>query len=872
MPTSHTNTLSPAELAKLEHAFATDPGSDAYKALAQAYLAMSRYMEAMVVCKKGVKAHPQSAEPRLLLARVYAEQGKDKKALEELTAALQLFPSDKLVLRTLGSLQMRAGEPEAGKASLLKAYQVDPADETTASALREWNIPVPAAPAPAPVAAAPVAPMAYLPTNGTHAPMQATAAGYAVAAPHAAGPYAAAPVAQAMPVQQVMPAQQPYAAGYPAPQGRPATNGVAHAGPGTPAIQSSAPMAPQGIPPGYAASVAPAPAPAAHPAAARAPAPGAVARPAQPSAPRGQQVRSATRPAQARRRYDEEDSDFLADEERRSSRKAREAAASKASSRNFFFKFLIIAPIAVAIYAAWGHFQVQRNRKIKKHLDVATEQLKHDSYASYKKACEAADQVLEVDSDSVAAHGYLAYAWTIRWGEHGGGDDARKKAEEHLGEARDGDDLSSHLYAAEALFKTYSGKGAEALGELRDRIAALDSQGKRSSLLSLTLGLIQTNAGDLDGAAQSLERAQALAPDDPRVYSALGTLYRRRGQDNQAWRNYDFALRYEKDHPESLLGKALLMLEQDDAQYYGPAAKMIKKLVDADPPPSPRQLAQAHLARAFLISRVSNDLQYYKADVQKELLESTGVPADKRKAAEEMAKAEDLGFSLDRQNPELRLIKGRRLMMEDQVDAAVQEIRAAIKMDSSRAQFYVELARALMRRQGGEKEAQEALVTAIRTMGKSPKLLIMLGQAYQRQGQLDRALEQFKLAVGDGKSRAPEARLAAGTIYREKKDYANALENLDRAAQEFVGQPSRVAEAYTELGRAFEEKGDRDRAGETYQKAIKADAEYPDVYFFLARYLSTDRASAGKARLAAQEYLKRDPKGPYVGDAQRLLH
>lgn len=76
--------LSPAELQKLEHAFATDPSSEAYKPLAEAYLAMSRFMEAMVVCKKGVKAHPTLPDPRVLLARVYAEQGKDKKALEEI--------------------------------------------------------------------------------------------------------------------------------------------------------------------------------------------------------------------------------------------------------------------------------------------------------------------------------------------------------------------------------------------------------------------------------------------------------------------------------------------------------------------------------------------------------------------------------------------------------------------------------------------------------------------------------------------------------------------------------------------------------------------------------------------------------------------
>ena len=68
---------------------------------------------------------------------------------------------------------------------------------------------------------------------------------------------------------------------------------------------------------------------------------------------------------------------------------------------------------------------------------AATEQLKHDSFDSYKKACEAADKALEVDPDSTAAHGYLAYAYAIRWGEHGGGDDARQQAEEHLAAAQE---------------------------------------------------------------------------------------------------------------------------------------------------------------------------------------------------------------------------------------------------------------------------------------------------------------------------------------------------------------------------------------------------------------------------------------------------
>src|SRR6476620_4598486 len=116
-------TLSPQELAKLESAFNSDPGSDAYRPLAEAYLAAGRFMEAMVVCKKGVKAHPGKPDARLLLARVYADQGKDKKALEELAPALQHWPGDNVVRRAAAQLQIKSGDCEGGHANLLKAYE-----------------------------------------------------------------------------------------------------------------------------------------------------------------------------------------------------------------------------------------------------------------------------------------------------------------------------------------------------------------------------------------------------------------------------------------------------------------------------------------------------------------------------------------------------------------------------------------------------------------------------------------------------------------------------------------------------------------------------------------------------------------------------
>ena len=60
-------------------------------------------------------------------------------------------------------------------------------------------------------------------------------------------------------------------------------------------------------------------------------------------------------------------------------------------------------------------------------------------------------------------------------------------------------------------------------------------------------------------------------------------------------------------------------------------------------------------------------------------------------------------------NPELYLIRGKRLLWEKNTDAAVAEIRKAIEKNDSRPHYYIELARALMTKEGGDKEAEETL-------------------------------------------------------------------------------------------------------------------------------------------------------------------
>jgi Tfp pilus assembly protein PilF len=124
--------------------------------------------------------------------------------------------------------------------------------------------------------------------------------------------------------------------------------------------------------------------------------------------------------------------------------------------------------------------------------------------------------------------------------------------------------------------------------------------------------------------------------------------------------------------------------------------------------------------------------------------------------------------------------------------------------------------------------------------------------------------------VKEPNAKNPEARLAMGTIYRERGEWTMAQESLEKASTEFIGQPDRAATALLELARVFEGKSDTAKADETYQKALNADENYCPAYYFYAAFLKKDPKQATKAKPLAQQYITCAPKGEYVAQAGAL--
>jgi tetratricopeptide (TPR) repeat protein len=757
--------MHPAELAALEHAFAKDPNSDAYRPLTEAYLAMGRFMEAMVVCKKGVKAHPDDSAPRVLLARIYAAQGKDRKALDELAAALATRPADAAANRMAGLLQLKLGEKDLGIAALRKAWESAPDDAETLEAMKTWGLsfaaPAPPPPPPAAESATPtIAPTVHSPSPS----------------PREREPGPASAPASAEEVQ--------VAPSVAAPQEEPSR--------------------------GTAATPQPGPAPA----------------------------RNTAYSEELASRYGTKEYtlEHPVGGGRRKHHRALVATAA-------------LGVVFAAVLGAW--FAVSSMRKaraveIDRLLRQTRELLEKDSYASYKEAAKLCERILDRDPDSLGGHAYLAYIDAIRWGEHGESEGLRDDARKHLEAVTRGGRGHSHAYAATAYLAFHGGDASGAIAALKKVMAGPEGA---SSLLHGVLGVLEMQSGDLDGARQDLTMARQNAPGDVRITQMLAEQWRRRGQgyEVQASALYDTALtRLAPDHVPSLLGKAQLLLEGGRPDE---ASKRIARVLEMGPGASPRQVAVAHALRGSVLH------------------------AQGKK--EEGDAAEQQALALDPSNGEIHDLVGRRKLRGGDVNGAVESLQKAIHLDRARLSYYVDLANALMQRPGsGARQAVAALEKASERVANA-RVTKLLGDAYRTDGDLERARAAYERAIGQEK-RYPEARVALARVYRDRKDYGKALEELDRAAKEFAETTTGGASlAYVEIAYTEEARGAPvDAVERAYTSALKADAQSCPALFWLGRSRSVKKSRGYDRALSAQmlnDYLKVCPKGPHAAEAQQIL-
>ncbi|HSN16053.1 MAG TPA: tetratricopeptide repeat protein, partial [Anaeromyxobacteraceae bacterium] len=500
-----------------------------------------------------------------------------------------------------------------------------------------------------------------------------------------------------------------------------------------------------------------------------------------------------------------------------------------------------VVVVALGGFAAYTQARKTRIETIDKLLKETQGLLERDAWPAYKEAAAKSAEVVELDPTILSGHAYLAWVDAIRWAEHAEGDAVRDEAQKALvaGKALG---THSHLVASEAFLRFYSNDQAGGLEVLQGVLGG--DEGSQSPFLMGVLGALQMAGGDLDAARETLTKAQKTNPGDARLAELLGEQFRRRGlgYELQATGMFDLALRIQKDHVPSLLGKSLLLLDRGQLDE---ALKGADRSLDPRIEASPRQRALALMIRA--------SVRHAQGKAQE-------AAADEAEAAK-----------LDPRSPELPFLLGRRKLRDGDAAGAAEAFQRAIALEGKRVAFYVDLVQALLAQEGGAKKAIDLLQGAVARIGDHPRLALLLGQAYQAQGDIDRAQGQFERAIQLGHP-FPDARVALARLRLVQKNVGQALAELDLAIREYgAGGAGGAARAYVEMAEAEKSRNaKRDLVVGYYEEALKRDPANCDGLWGAAKL----QADAGQldetARSRMEAYAKSCPRAAHAAEAAKL--
>jgi tetratricopeptide (TPR) repeat protein len=506
---------------------------------------------------------------------------------------------------------------------------------------------------------------------------------------------------------------------------------------------------------------------------------------------------------------------------------------------------LALAGVLAAALGGWLLFNRARKATIEgidRLLKETVPLVEKDAYAAYVEAAAKCKAILDLDGDSIAGHAFLAYVDAIRAGEHADGDAVKAEAVRHVEEARKLGQRHSHLVAAEAYLKLHGGDAAGA----RDTLKAVleGDEAAQSPFLLGALGAVHLREGELDAARDVLGKAQKASAGDVRIAWLLAEQFRRRGEgyELQAAGFYDYALRLQKDHLGSILGKALVLLGRGQLEEAGRAAQLaLQPQAGASRP----QQALAHAIRA-------------------------GVLAAQGKA-QEASQAEQEAAKLDPSNADIPALVGLRKLRAGDAAGAVEALQRAVTLDSRRVSLYADLVRAQLATEGGAKQAIETVKRTIARLGEHPRLALVLGDAYRAAGDADLARGQYEKAIQLGRP-FPDGRVALARLHRSKNNIPGALVELTQAIDEYgAGGAGGAAAAYVEMAEAERARGARpDVLKDLFTKALEKDPASCEALWGAAKIdLDQGRlAEDGKRRL--DMYGRLCPREPHAAEAARL--
>ena len=342
-----------------------------------------------------------------------------------------------------------------------------------------------------------------------------------------------------------------------------------------------------------------------------------------------------------------------------------------------------------------------------------------------------------------------------------------------VGAASDGEDLDPEPWRALARVDLEAGDAAGA-SDACEKLAEFDPPEAAAGLREVASRLYE--AHDAERAAATLARAVELAPSEPEGFKLLAQVEEGRGHFPEARQAWERALSADPDDPDTLLAAGQLAERQGDLTA---ARTFFRHLFRSAPDET---AARARVAALWLDAKQPGD-------------------------ALEVAQGSD--------EPQLVYLRGVALQqMKRWEDAAAVFARVKPSSPELYASARVSLAYVL-ERAGRPADAVKAVRRGLETSPKDPALLFALGEAYERAGQRELALEQMR-AVLAVKADHAEALNFIGYSYAERGEHLDEAQALVERALRLEPDNGYYLDS---LGWVLYKRGDLERAVKALERA-----------------------------------------------------
>jgi tetratricopeptide (TPR) repeat protein len=235
------------------------------------------------------------------------------------------------------------------------------------------------------------------------------------------------------------------------------------------------------------------------------------------------------------------------------------------------------------------------------------------------------------------------------------------------------------------------------------------------------------------------------------------------------------------------------------------------------------------------------------------------------------AAAEQEAAKLDPSSAEIPHLVGLRKLREGDSAGAIEAFQRAVTLDARRVSLFADLVRALLRKEGGAKQAIDTVKRAVQRLGEHPRLALVLGDAYRAAGDADLARGQYEKAIQLGRP-YPDARVALAKLHRSRNNIPGALVELTQAIDEYgQGGAGGAAEAYVEMAEAERARGARlETLKDLYLKAVEKDPASCEALWGASKAeLDLGRlGDDGRRRLDA--YARLCPRAEHAAEAAKL--